>query len=315
MKFNKVRLPLAASVSSTDPLTFGTPEAGYNDMTSYDGFGWVPYMVTWGTDKYEIGVGSFASGSFTRRVIHENDLSSAAAQAITTPATFMVLQTMQNSLANSGSGTAPPAVSAAYSMAAGNGAVASGFGSLALGYGTASSGENSAALGVNNTAAGWNAIAIMGDATADKSVSIGGGGASAVGEVRIANYSRRDFSAVTSDDTPTLAVPTSGAATQLVVPEGEIWYIKARVMATEFDTGTFYPLAAQVRSFSCLAAFDGMLGSLTAATDATFGTFTGTSTLSVTAGGAVHFTLTGVAATEIQWSIAVEFQRLTDWNF
>lgn len=304
MKFNKVRLPLAASAGSTDPLTFGTPEADYNDMSSFDGFGWVPYMVTWGADKYEIGVGSFASGSFTRQVVHENDLSSSFAQAITTPATFMVLQSMQNSVANASNGQEPPVVS--------------GVGGIAIGAGAKTLAEHSVSVGANNNVTGGWSVGIRGDVGAEMSVNINGefAGTTTVGEVQIGGYSRRDFSALTSNATPTTAEPAwPSSATQLVVPEGEIWYIKARVMATEFDTGTFYPLAAQVRSLSCLAAFDGMLGSLTAATDATFGTFTGTSTLSVTAGGAVHVILTGVAAKEIQWRVAIEFQRLLDWNF
>lgn len=306
MKFNKVRLPLAASVGSTDPLTFGTPEAGYNDMSSFDGFGWVPYMVTWGADKYEIGVGSFASGSFTRQVVHENDLSTGAAQAITTPATFMVLQTMQNSVASSGFGSDPPSITADAALAIGGSAVSSGIRAISIGQLAQASGENAVAIGSFRSVTGNNSVNIAG----------AGGAVTTDGEIRIANYSRRDFSAATTDATPTLAVPWDGMnAAQVTIPEGDTWYIKARVMAVKFDTGTFYPLAAQVRSFSCLAAFDGMLGSLTSATDATFGTFTGTSTLSVTAGGAVHFTLTGEAATEIQWSIAIEFQRLTDWNF
>ena len=304
MKFNKVRLPLAASVSASDPLTFGPPEAGYTDMTSYDGFGWVPYMVTWGTDKYEIGVGSFASGVFTRQSVQENDQNSLITQAITTPATFMVLQTMQNSVAHAGTGVRPPVVS--------------GVGSIAIGTGAQTLAEQSLSIGPNVSVTADLSVGILGDASEQKSVNINGdfSGTTTVGEVQILGYSRRDFSALTSNATPTVAEPVwPASAVQLVIPEGEIWYIKARIMATRFDTDTYYPLAAQVRSFSCFAAFNGMLGSLTATTDATFGTFTGTSTLSITAGGAVHFVVTGVAATEIQWSIAAEFQRLVDWNF
>lgn len=318
MKFNKVRLPVAASAGNTDPLTFGTPEAGYNDMSSFDGFGWVPYMVTWGTDKYEIGVGSFASGSFTRQVVHENDLSTGAAQAITTPATFMVLQTMQNSVASSGFGSAPPSISADVTLAIGGSAAASGLRSIAVGQNANAAGEDAMALGSFRSALGSMAVTINGaNVFGNNSVSIvsTGGSVMADGEVHIANYRRRDFSAVTADDTPTLAVPVTANTAQVVIPEGDAWYIKAKVMAVKFDTGTYYPLAIQVRSFSCLAAFDGMLGSLTSATDATFGTFTGTSTMSVTAGGEVHFTLTGEATTEVQWMISFEIQHLTDWNF
>jgi len=305
MKYNRVKVPLVSPSAVNEQLYLGSPDAGYNAASDFVGFGVVPYLVTWGAGKYEIGIGSvLAGGVFSRRLTaYENDLGTTASQAISLPATFTIIPTMQLAVASSCQTGTPPRATGANSLAVGGAAVASqsatSFGSSAV-----ASGDTSTAIGFGSAASAPGSVAI----------NTNGLIAGSSGETRIGRYARRDFIARTTDATPTTATDIRWSASGVTtIPVGELWRIKACVVGAEFDQNAEYPLSGNARTFSCLASAAGAVTSVQSVTTETFGGFTGTSAMTVTSSGDITFTLTGVAGKQIDWAISFEFQALVPY--
>ena len=304
MFYNRIRVPLTLPAAANRSLILGgASEAGYNAPTSMVGAGQIPYIVTWGVGKYELGVGKYESdGSFTRILVHENDLGNSNLQDITLPATFSIVPTMQGYVANSAVGGTPPRVMAHSSLAVGGNAVAGGAASVAIGMDAAAHAFSSVAIGVGASA----------PATATGSIAIAPyWPPRSSGEIQIGAYSRRNFFAQTHDASPVIASDRWNQASGIItIAKGELWRIKATVVGAVFDTVSRQPVAAVVRDFSCLAASDGACTPINTVSAETFGTFSGTSSMSVSSGGDVSFTLQGMASTVVDWSISFEFNIL-----
>lgn len=311
--FNRVKVTTSSSAGASDPLPLGAATAGCSNASAYDGRSGIPYVATWGS-SYEVGYGSLSGSMLTRTAI-ENDLGTTDAQAVPSGAVVMFVPLAQNSLTNNGISGYPQA-SGSFSLAGGS-ATASGPWAMAIGVDAAlAAGDASVALGAAIAEADHSVCVGVCSASSEAvgAVAVGSCDATHPGQVSLGvapnEFIRIGLNATTTNATATAVLPVSGLSTPLTVPEAEVWYVKARVIGTVFD-GSSVPTKVIVRELSCIAQSTGMLGSLTASSPFNYGSSTATATMTISAAGVVTLTVTGIASTTVQWSVAVEIQRST----
>ena len=352
MQLNRVKVPTSVAVTGGAALTFGTPPSGFVGVSGYEGMGGIPYCLTWGSGKFEIGIGSVTSGAFTR-IVHENDIGTTAAQDIPSGAILTVGPIAQSSIAYGGSyGLSGPTANGGGAIAVGGGATAAsnavsigpnssaGMGCVAIGSSAAvvwsdntcsgiaigslaSAGAGGIAIGNGTGAGGEHSIVISSlsagsNASAPDSIVIGNTYATFPGQISIGNFGDSlnyfRWKSDTPDATPTVAAPLYQPPSKLTVPEGELWYVKARVIGTVFNEG-YVPTQIIVRSLTGLVCATGLLGAVTEATEFTYGASTATATMTATSGGVIQIILTGIESTQVQWSISLETHFSLDMNY
>lgn len=333
-QFNRVRVAIASG--GIYALTLGAADTDCNSMASYAGTGGIPYLLTW-SGGYEVGTGSLSGDgtTFIRWQIFENNLDSTTNQDIPVGALISVLPVAHLGIStgvNSGFAPIKPPNASTFADALAIGPNATGAGSNSVTAGLHSSGgadsvaigahantaENGVAIGARAGTSGSYSVAVGADAAANSQFSLALGAlaeASRGGEIVLNAPPNQqhfhNFHLTTTNATATVAHPDNGGASDHVVPVGDIWYVEANVLAVQFNSSTTLATKAKVINLSALCGPTGPL--VTVATPVVvynFGTFAATATIGVTASGQVRVTVTGVAATEIEWRISLNIRKI-----
>ena len=291
--FNRVKV--SVSSGGTGNIVLGAADAGFATADGYAGRTGIAYVITWGA-SYECGEGALnADGvTFTRTY----NLESSGDGNIPVGASFSITGLAHNSIVSNVGNNTPPN--------------ATGSGALSIGPGATASGNNS--MSIRGDSGGTGSVAIAGyiDAEAAASIAIGGEAYNAK-EICIGvfpdEFRRIHLRSRTTNATPVVAADID-FPTNIVIPAGQTWYIKTRVVGVAYNTSTLVETKAKVRNLSLLAGPTGVLVASTAADELNHSTFGGTASISVTSGGILQVTLTGIASTTVDWYIQHEIQRI-----